>query len=57
MSLDGVDRHTALDNSECPDCGSNNGYWQRGAVADFDYVCDDCRGIFDGTSTDRRADQ
>lgn len=49
-------RSSALERSECPDCGSENGYWKRGSVADFDWLCKDCGGIFDETTTERRAE-
>lgn len=51
------ERSSKLDRSECPDCGSAFGYWQRGAVADFDYVCKECYGIFDGTTTERQGNK
>lgn len=54
-ATDGTDRFIALENNECPDCGSENGYWRRGHVADFEYTCEDCRGIFDQDTAERVA--
>lgn len=48
-----IERFHALENNECPECGSENGYWQHGEVADYDYVCEDCGGIFDQDTAER----
>lgn len=52
-----IERTEALYDDTCPDCQSEDGYWQRGCVAEFDYVCRNCRGIFDGVSTRKRSEK
>jgi len=52
-----ANRRELLNNNQCPDCESEDGYWTRGSVAEFDYRCNDCMGVFDGDSTERRAEQ
>jgi hypothetical protein len=52
-----INRHEALNNGQCPDCGSDNGYWKLGSVADFQWVCVECRGIFDEDTAERVAEK
>jgi len=50
-----TERQHRLHQNRCPECDSEEGYWQRGTTADFDYVCEDCRGVFDGLTAERIA--
>jgi len=52
-----INRNEALNNGLCPDCRSDNGYWKLGSVADFQWVCVDCRGIFDEDTAERVAEK
>lgn len=47
------ERHSALEDGRCPDCGSTNGYWWLGSDSVFRWVCDDCDGVFNENTGDR----